>query len=356
MLATTFVIAEAGVNHNGSLDLALRLVDAAAAAGADAVKFQTFKSSALTAHHAPRAAYQERTVGVGSQVEMLRRLELSPEAHERLRQHATSCGLTFLSTPFDLESLRFLVELGVPRLKLSSGDLTNLPLLRAVGGTGLPVVLSTGMSMLGDVEAALGGLTSGALAAAAGGRAPSCPNAFASREGRRWLEANVVLLHCTTEYPTPLEEVNLRAMDTLAAAFGLPVGYSDHTQGIVVPLAAVARGAVLVEKHFTLDRTMSGPDHAASLEPGQLGEMVRGIREVERALGSARKVPSPSEARNVLPARRSLVAARPIVKGELFTEENLVAKRPGNGISPMRIDEWIGRAASRDYEADELID
>ena len=355
-MARTFVIAEAGVNHNGSLDLALKLVDAAAGTGADAVKFQTFRASSLTAGHAPKAAYQDRAIGSStSQLEMLRRLELDEAAHHTLLAQCRTRGITFLSTPFDLESADFLVALDVPRLKVSSGDVTNLPLLRRVGAAHRPTVLSTGMSTLGDVEGALGALASGALSASVG-EVLRPATAYARPEGQAWLQRNVTVLHCTTEYPAPLEEVNLRAMDTLRDAFGLPVGYSDHTRGITVPIAAVARGAVLIEKHFTLDQSLPGPDHASSLEPADFGTMMRAIRDVETSLGSSRKTPSISELRNVAPARRSLVAARPISKGERYTTENLVAKRPGTGISPMLLDDWIGRTAPRDYAVDELIE
>jgi N-acetylneuraminate synthase len=353
-MIATYVIGEAGVNHNGSLDLALKLVDAAVAAGADAVKFQTFKAASLTSRHAPKAAYQDRAVGAeSSQLEMIRKLELGAEEHRRIHEHCAKRGITFLSTPFDVASLAFLVDLGVPRIKASSGDLTNLPLLRAIGATRLPCILSTGMATLADVEGALGAVASGALST---GETVPWSAALRRDDGQRYLADNVVLLHCTTEYPAPLAEVNLRAMDTLASAFGLPVGYSDHTEGITIPVAAVARGAVLIEKHFTLDRTMEGPDHAASLEPGELRAMVRAIRDVELSLGSGRKVPSPSEAANARAARRSLVAGRSIAKGETFTSENLVAKRPGTGISPMRYDECIGKVADRDYDEDEVIE
>jgi N-acetylneuraminate synthase len=350
----TYVIAEAGVNHNGSLDLAYRLVDAAAEAGADAVKFQTFKAASLTSRQAPKAAYQDRAVGTSSsQLEMIRKLELGEEEHRRLAAHCIERGITFMSTPFDVESLQFLVELGVERLKVSSGDVTNLLLLRAIGATRRPCILSTGMATLADVEGALGALASGALSTPE--HSPSWTDAYRDRQGQEYLAANVMLLHCTTEYPAPLADVNLRAMNALEAAFGLPVGYSDHTEGITIPIAAVARGAVLIEKHFTLDRKMEGPDHAASLEPGELLAMVRGIRDVERALGNGRKIPAPSEVANIAAARRSLVAARAIRKGERFTCENVTAKRPGTGISPMRYDEIVGSVAARDYEEDELI-
>ena len=355
-MARTFVIAEAGVNHNGSLDLARQLVDAAVATGADAVKFQTFRASSLTATHAPKAAYQNRAIGSSTtQLEMLKRLELDEPAHHTLLAHCQARGITFLSTPFDLESTDFLIALDVPRLKISSGDVTNLPLLRRVGAANRPTILSTGMSTLGDVEGALGALASGAIAHEVG-EVLRPAEAFVLSAGQAWLARNITVLHCTTEYPAPFEEVNLRAMDTLRDAFGLPVGYSDHTTGIAVPIAAVARGAVVIEKHFTLDQSLPGPDHASSLEPTEFGAMVRAIRDVEMALGSSRKIPSVSEARNVVPARRSLVAARSIAKGEPFTSENLAAKRPGTGISPMLMDERLGRLAQRDYAMDDLIE
>ncbi|HZS37724.1 MAG TPA: N-acetylneuraminate synthase [Polyangia bacterium] len=339
------VIAEAGVNHNGSLDRALELIDQAARAGADSVKFQTFKSEHVISRRAPKAAYQEKTTGTGeSQLDMVRKLELDAAAHRQLVARCRERGVQFLSTPFDVGSVALLTELGVPRLKLPSGEITNLLLLRAAAATGLPIILSTGMSTLGDIEAALAVL-------AAGWGAP-----FASDEGQRLLRERIILLHCTTEYPAPLEDVNLRAMETMRAAFGLPVGYSDHTDGIAVATAAVALGAVVIEKHFTLDRNLPGPDHKASLEPRELQAMIASIRAVEQALGHALKAPSPSEAKNVAIARKSLTAARAIRRGEPFTVENLTAKRPGSGISPMRFDEFLGRLAARDYEEDEPID
>src|SRR5258706_9226844 len=320
--STVEIVAEAGVNHNGSLDRALALVDAAAATGADVVKFQTLKSGNVSSRSAPKAAYQKQpTDAAESQLDMVRALELDEAAHRRLMERAAERALRFLSTPFDEESVTLLQALGVPRLKIPSGEITNLLLLRAVARTRLPIILSTGMSTLGDVEAALGVLAG---------------------SGGDFGALDVILLHCTTEYPAPVEDVNLRAMDTLRAAFGLPVGYSDHTDGIAVAVAAVARGAVLIEKHFTLDRALPGPDHKASLEPPASAEMVRAIRAVERALGSPRKAPSPSELKNLPIARKSLVAARKIRKGEPFTVENLTAKRPGDGVSPMRFDDWLG--------------
>lgn len=341
------------MNHDGSVDTALALVDAAARLGADAVKFQTFRAGALTARRAPKAAYQSARIGESiSQFDMIRKLELPLNSLAVLMERASAHGLAFLSTPFDEDSLSHLDSLGMARVKLSSGDLTNLPLLRAVGRTGRPFILSTGMATMGEVEEGLGGIASGAVA---GGRSISPAAALRSADGWRHVETNGTLLHCTTEYPTPSEEVNLRAMDTLRAAFGLPVGYSDHTEGIAVAIAAAARGATIIEKHFTLDRTSSGPDHQASLEPTEFAELVRAIRVVEMALGSPRKFPTVSEVRNIPAARRSLVAARPIRAGEVFSPENVTAKRPGTGVSPMRYDEWMGKVATRDYEEDDAI-
>lgn len=352
----TLIIAEAGVNHNGSLEMAEALVDAAADAGADIVKFQTFKAARLASRQAPKAAYQVATTGLEGQLEMLRRLELDEAAHRVLQSRCRARGIQFLSTPFDEESVAFLAhDLGLPRLKVSSGEIVNAPLLLRVASTGLPVLLSTGMSTLGDVEAALGVLAFGYLG---GHESPSREGfleAYASGEGRRLLREKVALLHCTTEYPAPAGEINLRAMDTLRLAFGLEVGYSDHSAGIAIALAAVARGATILEKHFTLDRTLPGPDHAASLEPHELTQMVRGIREVETALGDGIKAPTPSEAKNLEAARKSLVALRDVRRGELLSAENMGIKRPGTGVSPMEYWNWLGRPSPRDYAADTVI-
>lgn len=358
MRTTTYVIAEAGVNHNGSLDKARRLIDVAAAAGADAVKFQTFKAGKLVSRQAAKADYQQRsTDATESQFDMIRKLELSDDDHFALQSHCVTAGIEFLSTPFDLDSLDFLVrQMALPRLKLPSGEITNAPFLLAVALTAKPVILSTGMSTLEEVGQALGVLAFGYLQS---GEAPN-PAAFAhareSAAGQALLRDKVRLLHCTTEYPAPFAEVNLRAMDTLGTAFGLPVGYSDHTQGIAVSIAAVARGARIIEKHFTLDRALPGPDHAASLEPGELKAMIEAIRQVELALGSAEKGPATSELKNLAVARKSLVAAVPICKGESFTTANVAIKRPGNGINPFRYWEYLGRIASRDYAEDEGIE
>ena len=322
------VIAEAGVNHNGSIELAKSLVNAAADAGADIVKFQTFKADTIVSKTAQKADYQKRTTGTAeTQYEMLKRLELSAADHEVLIDRCREKGIGFLSTPFDLDSIRYLHSLGLSCTKVPSGEITNLPYLRAVNANGGKVILSTGMSTLDEVAAALKALK----------------------------DCEVSLLHCTTEYPCPPNEVNLRAMLTLKERFGLPVGYSDHTQGIEIPVAAVAMGATIIEKHFTLDRNMEGPDHKASLEPNELKAMVAAIRKVEVALGNGDKAPMPSERKNMPIARKSIVAARDIRRGEALTADNLAVKRPGTGISPMEIDRVIGRHAATDIAADGVL-
>lgn len=330
----TLVIAEAGVNHNGDLDRARALVVSAASAGCDLVKFQSFVTGQSISRDAPKATYQKSaTDPAESQYDMVRKLELSRADHEELIAECARNGIGFFSTAFDTDSLELLLSLGLNRVKVPSGEITNLPLLRRVGRSRLPVIVSTGMATLGDIEAALAALE------AAGTR----------RE-------QITLLHCNTEYPTPMADVNLRAMQSLREAFGLPVGYSDHTNGIEVPIAAVALGAVVIEKHFTLDRTLPGPDHPASLEPRELRAMVAAIRNIEVALGDGIKRPSSSETKNRAIARKSLVAARPIGAGEVFSETNVTAKRPGTGLSPMRWDEVIGRVAHRAFAVDEQIE
>lgn len=353
-----YVIAEAGVNHNGSLDVARRLIDVAAAAGADAVKFQTFKAEKLVSRQAAKADYQQRTTNAAeSQFEMIRKLELSDDDHLTLQRYCATAGIEFLSTPFDTESLDFLVRrMALPRLKLSSGEITNAPFLLAVGQTGKPVILSTGMSTLEDVEQAVGALAFGYLGTGEAPSAAAFARARKSPEGQVVLREKVSLLHCTTEYPAPFAEVNLRAMETLGSAFGLPVGYSDHTQGIAIPIAAAALGARIIEKHFTLDRALPGPDHAASLEPVELKAMVEGIRQVEQALGSANKSPTASELKNRAIARKSLIAGTAIRKGECFTAANLAIKRPGSGISPFFYWDQLGQVATRDYAEDDIIE
>lgn len=336
----TLIIAEAGVNHNGSLDLARQLIDAAAQAGVDYVKFQTFRADKLVTRDARQAAYQSRNINDGrdSQYEMLKRLELSPEDHHTLIDYCHEKGVSFFSTAFDLPSIDFLNTLGPDRKGLSlwkvpSGELTNFPYLRAIGLTGKPVILSTGMATLTEIEQAIGVLTR-----------------FGTPKN------GITLLHCTTEYPAPKDQVNLRAMETMRKHFGMPAGYSDHTEGIEIPVAAVAMGAVVIEKHFTLDRTLPGPDHKASLEPTELCEMVRQIRNVEAAMGDGTKEPAPAEQPNIPIARKSIVAATAIKRGELFTEENITAKRPGTGLSPMVWESVVGQRAGRDFEADEAIE
>ena len=329
----TLIIAEAGVNHNGDMARARQLVASAAAAGADLVKFQSFVTANLVAPQAPKAAYQlGRTDPAESQFEMVRKLELTPADHDMLLAECQRHGIGFFSTAFDTDSFDMLMALGLDRVKIPSGEITNLPFLRHIARPGLPVILSTGMANLADIEAAIDALEAAGI--------------------RR---DQITLLHCNTEYPTPMQDVNLRAMANLGLAFGVAVGYSDHTQGIEVAIAAVALGARVIEKHFTLDRNLPGPDHQASLEPAELRAMVAAIRNIELALGDGIKRPSPSEHNNRLTARKSLVAARPIQAGELFSADNLAAKRPGTGVSPMRWDEIIGRPAARAFAADELI-
>lgn len=332
-MSRVFIIAEAGVNHNGSLELAKQLIDVAAEAGADAVKFQTFKADKLVSKSAQKADYQKQTTDAGeSQYQMIKKLELDENAHSEIISYCKHKQIMFLSTPFDHDSIDMLNGFGMLIFKIPSGEITNLPYLRHVGGLGKEVILSTGMSDLGEVEDALNVLV----------------KAGTSKE-------KITVLHATTEYPCPIEDVNLRAMNTIQLAFGVKAGYSDHTQGIEVPIAAVALGASVIEKHFTLDRNMEGPDHKASLEPHELKGMVLAIRHVEQVLGDGIKKPSRSEEKNIAIARKSILAARNIKAGDVFSAENLTVKRPGIGISPMRWDEVIGQFAQRDYQEDEMI-
>jgi N,N'-diacetyllegionaminate synthase len=327
------IIAEAGVNHNGDLGRAKQLIDKAAVAGADLVKFQTFNADRLVTHSAQKAEYQKLTTGITeSQNEMLRRLELSDAMHHELISHCQLRNIGFFSTGFDIESIDLLLSLGQDHFKVPSGELTNLPYLRHIGKLGKTVILSSGMATLGDIEAAIDALE----------------KAGTARE-------NITVLHCTTDYPTPVYEVNLRAMQSIHEAFGVAVGYSDHTQGIEVAIAAVAMGATVIEKHFTLDRNLPGPDHKASLEPEELKAMVAAIRNIEIALGDGIKRLTPSEVINKPIARKSLVARKAIKAGEPFSATNVTTKRPGTGISPMRWDEVMGRKAPHDIAADELI-
>jgi N,N'-diacetyllegionaminate synthase len=330
----TLIIAEAGVNHNGDLQMAKRLIDEAAAAGADLVKFQTFNASRLVTSSAKKADYQKQlTDSSESQQTMLQRLELTEAMHHELIRHCANRNIGFLSTGFDIECVDLLIRLGQEQFKIPSGEITNLPYLRHIGQLGKKIILSTGMASLGDIEAAIKVLEEAGT--------PRCL---------------LTVLHCTTEYPTPMTEVNLRAMQSLSAAFSVDVGYSDHTLGFEVAIAAVAMGASVIEKHFTLDRTLPGPDHQASLEPLELSDMVAAIRNIEVALGDGIKRVTPSEAINKPVVRKSLVASRPIKAGEIFTAENLTSKRPGTGISPMRWDDFLGKKALRDFAADELIE
>lgn len=357
MRQSVYVIAEAGVNHNGSLKLAKELVEQAKACGADAVKFQTFKAEGLVSKGAPKAEYQTRTTDIlESQFEMIRRLELSEHAHGELIEHCSKVGIEFLSAPFDLESLNLLTErFSLPFLKIPSGEVTNSPYLLQVAKTFKPIILSTGMCSLGEIEHALGVLAFGYSGSLLEPSAKHFAALYRSAEGQLQLRSKVSLMHCTTEYPTPFEDVNLKAMITLKTAFDLPVGLSDHSPGIAVPIAAVAIGATMIEKHFTLDCNLPGPDHAASLEPQMFDEMVRSIRQVESALGSGLKAPSDSEMKNIPVARKSLVAKCRISRGDIFTEANLGTKRPGTGVSPTLFWDYLGTKATRDFEEDEVI-
>lgn len=352
---STFIIAEAGVNHNGSLKLAKQLIDVAADAGADAVKFQTFRAEQLVVRCAPKAEYQTRTTDANeSQFEMIRKLELTDTDHEILIAYAKSRNIEFLSTPFDSTSLQLLTKrFGLTTIKVSSGDITNAPFLLEIARTARRIILSTGMSSLAEVEAALGVLAFGFIEPSAIPQRNSFADAYSSDAGQRALRNQVVLLHCTTEYPAPFYEVNLRAMDTMSKAFGIPIGYSDHTQGAHISIAAVARGATIIEKHFTLDRSLPGPDHKASLEPSELHTMVSAIRDIEKALGDGIKRPTFSETKNRVIARKSLVIERNLVIGENLA---LACKRPGTGFSPFEYWRMVNRVATRNYAADEVLD
>jgi len=327
------IIAEAGVNHNGNINVAKQLIDVAVEAGADLVKFQTFSADRLATASARKADYQNKTTSnIESQHAMLRRLELTVEMHEELIAYCQRQGIAFCSTGFDIQSIDFLLALGINLIKVPSGEITNLPYLRHVGGLGKPVILSTGMASLGEIE-----------------------DALAVLEGAGTLRESITVLHCNTEYPTQMSDVNLCAMGNIGRALGVAVGYSDHTLGIEVPIAAAALGASVIEKHFTLDRNLVGPDHNASLEPKELKAMVLAIRNIELALGDGIKRPSASEVKNRPIVRKSLVAVRDIRAGEIFSAENVTAKRPGTGLSPMRWDDVMGCAAKRNFAVDELI-
>ncbi len=330
---SVFIIAEAGVNHNGSIELAKKLIDVAVEAGVDAVKFQTFKTENLVSKNAQKAEYQKETTNAKeSQFEMIKKLELDIDTHYELISYCNSKNIMFLSTPFDLDSIDLLDKLELPIFKIPSGEITNLPYLRKIGALKKQVILSTGMADIGEIEDALDVLI----------------EAGTSKD-------KITVLHANTMYPTPYQDVNLRAMVTIGNTFDVAFGYSDHTLGIEVDIASVAMGATVIEKHFTLDNSMEGPDHKASLEPHELKAMVKAIRNIEKALGSKVKKPTESEIPNIKIARKSIVASSSIKEGEIFTEENLAVKRPSGGISPMRWDELIGTVATKDYEVDELI-
>jgi len=336
MIMHTLIIAEAGVNHNGNFELAKQLVVAAAEAGADYVKFQTFKASKIVSKTAKKATYQERNINDGddSQYAMLKQLEMSEEWHIKLIEFANEQGIQFLSTGFDHQSVDFLDQLDSPLFKIPSGEITNKPYLQHIAKKGKPVIMSTGMANMEEIKAALEVLIQNGVS-----------------------KNDITVLHCNTEYPTPMEDVNLMAMISIKNTLGVKVGYSDHTQGIEVPIAAAALGATVIEKHFTLDRNLPGPDHKASLEPDELKAMVKAIRNIELAISrTGIKKPSKSEYKNIVVARKSIVAAKHIQNGELFTKDNLTVKRPGNGISPMRWDEVIGKKAKRNFQEDELIE
>lgn len=353
------VIAEAGVNHNGSAELAFKLVDAAYAAGVDVVKFQTFKASSLVTENAKQAEYQSRNTGIEeTQFNMLKRLELDYDTHHALIDYCAERSIEFLSTAFDSESLAFLVnDLGLKTLKISSGELTNLPFILEHAKTGCELIVSTGMATLGEIEEALSVIAFGFIADEK--TIPSIDafsEAYASEKGQKALREKVTVLHCTTEYPAPSTEINLRAMSTMAKAFGLNTGYSDHSEGITIPTAATAMGACIIEKHFTLDKAMEGPDHKASLDPNELIAMVQAIRVVEDALGSGIKVPQPSELKNKSIARKSLVASRAIVTGQIIHGQDLIIKRPGTGTIPSRYWQIVGSVATRDYSEGQLLE
>ena len=326
-----YIIAEAGVNHNDSFKLACKLVDEAKKAGADCIKFQTFQAKNLVSRNAQKAEYQKDTTGEGTQADLLKRLELTYDEFLALKAYCDKVKICFLSTPFDFESIDFLNTIDMPFWKIPSGEITNYPYLLALARTRKPVVMSTGMCQISEIEAAINILR---------------------KNGTRTIK----LLHCNTEYPTPFEDVNLKAMQTMRDVFGLEVGYSDHTKGIEVPIAAVAMGATIIEKHFTLNCNMKGPDHKASLEPCELAAMVSSIRHIEKAIGTGNKIPSYSETKNIAIARKSIVAKVNIKAGDEFTTDNITVKRPGTGISPMRWNEILGTKAIRDFKEDELIE
>lgn len=356
MSKSVYIIAEAGVNHNGSIDMAKELVCHAAQAGVNAIKFQTFKADQLVTKQASKAAYQIKTSGDDTQYSMLKKLELPENAHYELMELCAAEGIEFLSTPFDHQSLNFLVnDCGLKKLKISSGDLTNAPFLYEIARFKIPVILSTGMSTLGEIEEALGILAYGYMHPDAPSSESIIKQFYRSQEGQDILQQKVSLLHCTTEYPTPFNEVNLKAISTLKNCFQLNTGLSDHTPGIAVSVASIALGATIIEKHFTLDKNLPGPDHQASLTPCELKDLVLSIRQVEQALGNGMKVPSKSEYKNIDVARKSLVASRNVQKGDIWTIDNLTTKRPGTGKSPQLYWDLLGTPADRNYDKDEVL-
>lgn len=353
----TYIIAEAGVNHNGSIDLARDMIQVACEAGADAIKFQTFIAQEVISRFAAKAPYQKDFTPAGeSQLEMVQKLQLNEQQHEELLGLCQDWGIDFISSPFDPASVDLLANsLRLPRLKVASGEITNAPLLVQIARSGVDIILSTGMCTLGEIETALAVLAFGYCTTEAAPSLAAFRQSYASPQGQKALQEKVTLLHCTSAYPAPPEDINLLALDTLRQAFGLKTGYSDHSQGIAVPIAAVARGAAVIEKHFTLDRKLPGPDHQASLEPDQLKAMVKAIRQVEQALGSSQKFAACSELKNLPLVRKSLVAKKDIKEGEVFTEDNLGVKRPGWGIEPVHYWEYLGQKAGKAYQRDEVI-
>jgi N-acetylneuraminate synthase len=353
----TFIIAEAGVNHNGSLELAKELIDAASEAHADAVKFQTFKAENVVVYRSPIAEYQKKTtLAKTSQYRLLKDLELDEQSHRILIEYSKQKNIQFLSTAFDADSLEMLMRsFNLSRIKIPSGEITNGPFLMQAARTKKPILLSTGMSTVSEIRDALSIIAFGYLNGKEKASMKAFRDIFRSMEGRAIVKKKVTLLHCTSEYPAPLDEVNLLAIGALRAIFDMPVGFSDHSEGIYAAVAAVALGATVIEKHFTLNRNLPGPDHQASIEPEKLGEMVQAIRDVERSLGTAKKLPTPSELKNRDIVRKSLVAARQIREGERFSAEDLICKRPGYGLSPMFYWNTIGKKADRSYRRDEKI-
>ncbi len=351
------IIAEAGVNHNGDINLAHKLIDEAKKANADMIKFQTARPEMVVSRYAEKADYQKETTDANeSQLDMIKKIFLPFEDFLELKKHCEDVEIGFLSTPFDIDALHFLAnECNLSLLKIPSGEITNAPLLLEVARIGKKIILSTGMSTLGEVEMALGVLAFGYLNKGIPSSNYDFIQAYTKAQEEGILKDKIQLLHCTTEYPSPFNEVNLAAMDTMRKAFNLPVGYSDHTPGIAISLAAVARGATIIEKHFTLDKDLPGPDHKASLEPDELKKMVEGIRQVEQSIGDGIKIPREKEQKNIVIVRKSLIAKKEIKEGEIFTEENITFKRPSTGISPMNYWKLLGTTSSRNYKEDEVI-